>query len=175
MEAILFFVFAVIAVVSALLVVLNKNPITSILFLILSFFALALLYVLLGAQFIAVMQVIVYAGAIMVLFVFMVMMLNLSGKQKWESIGPIRLWLGFGVSALILLVIANAIKGSLGIDSPLDPTMGTIATVGDTLFKHYVLPFELASVMLLIAIVGVVAMIKQKPDKETTENNGGQN
>lgn len=174
MEEVLFIFFALVALVSALLVITKRNPVISILFLILTFFSLALLYVMLGAQFIAAMQVIVYAGAIMVLFVFIVMMLNLNSPQKWDFTGSVRMWLGFATAAAVLLALASALKGALGIHSALDQSQGTISSVGDLLFKSYLLPFELASVLLLVAIIGVVTLIKRPTPKESSVVPGGE-
>jgi len=110
MEAFLFIVIALMAIGSALMVITQRSPINSVLYLVIAFFCLAVLYVMLGAQMVAAFQVIVYAGAIMVLFVFVVMMLNLSKAQEWERIGPIRRWLGFAAAAGVLLVVVTALR-----------------------------------------------------------------
>ena len=163
MESILFVFTALVTLVSALLVITRRNPITSVLFLVLTFVCLAVLYVMLGAQFIAALQVIVYAGAIMVLFLFVVMLLNLRTPQTWEVSGPLRTGLGFIVAGGVLLVAVTALKGGVRAAAALNPQMGTAAAVGDALFRRFLLPFEVASVLLLVAIVGVVAMVKQRP------------
>jgi len=127
---------------------------------------------MLGAQFIAAMQVIVYAGAIMVLFIFVVMMLNLSGSQKWEIIGPVRKILGFVAAAGVLLITVMLLRQSLGLAADLDPSMGTVAAIGETLFQRYLLPFEIASVLLLAAIIGVVAIVRHNPLPEENREGG---
>ena len=163
MEAFLFIVIALMSIGAAVMVITQRSPINSVLYLVIAFFCLAVLYVMLGAQLIAALQVIVYAGAIMVLFVFVVMMLNLSQTQDWERIGAIRRWLGFAAAAGVLLVVVTALRGSLQINAELDPTMGTVNSIGEVLFSRYMLPFEVASVLLLVAIVGVVALVKREP------------
>lgn len=174
MEVALFILIALVAVVSALLVIIRKNPVSSVLFLVLTFFCLAMLYVMLGAQFIAAMQVIVYAGAIMVLFIFVVMLLNLGSDQKWEITGPVRMWLGFGAAAGILLLAVLAFKGMQSSPTEMDASMGTVSAIGKVLFQTYLLPFEVASVLLLVAIIGVVAMVKRKPADVTTVEGGNE-
>lgn len=172
MEAVLFIVISLMSIGAALMVITQRSPINSVLYLVLAFFCLAIFYVMLGAQMVAAFQVIVYAGAIMVLFVFVVMMLNLSKTQDWERIGAIRKWLGFAAAAGVLLVVVTALRGSLGINAPLDPNMGTVESIGAALFGRYMLPFEVASVLLLVAIVGVVAIVKREPPP-TNESEGG--
>jgi len=156
MESILFIIVALTVLISALLVITRRSPITSVLFLVLTFLSIAVLYVMLGAQFIAALQVIIYAGAIMVLFLFVVMLLNLRTPQPWEVSGPLRTGLGFIVAGGVLL----------------DPEMGTVAAVGDALFRRFLLPFEIASVLLLVAIIGVVALVKRRHSPPSGEEGG---
>ncbi len=172
MEAILFIITALITLGSALMVITRKSPISSVLFLILTFFCLAVFYVMLGAQFIAAMQIIVYAGAIMVLFLFILMLLNLRGEQSWEQITPTRIALGFIAAGGLLLVTVAWLKGVGAECAELDPSMGTVSAFGDALFQRFLLPFEITSVLLLGAIIGVVAMIKRKPQEKTEEKRG---
>ncbi|MBT3232000.1 MAG: NADH-quinone oxidoreductase subunit J [Calditrichaeota bacterium] len=174
MEVALFILIALVTVVSALLVIIRKNAVSSVLFLVLTFFCLAMLYVMLGAQFIAAMQVIVYAGAIMVLFIFVVMLLNLGTDQKWEITGPVRKWMGFGSAAGILLIAVLAFRGMQSPTTEMDTSIGTVSSIGETMFQSYVLPFEVASVLLLAAIIGVVAMISRKPVDATTVEGGNE-
>ena len=160
----LFIVLALIAVASALVVITQRHPVNSVLALIVTFFCLAMLYVMLGAQFIAALQVIVYAGAIMVLFLFILMLLNLSQPQKWDVRGPLRTALGFAVAGGVLLIAVTMLRKPLGLSAALDPAMGSVGSVGDALFRRFLLPFEVVSVLLLIAIIGVVALVKREPD-----------
>lgn len=168
MELIFFLLLAVIMVGAALIVITGKKPVNSVLFLILAFFCQAVLYVMLGAPFLAALQVIVYAGAIMVLFVFVLMLLNLKEGSIWEVIPPLRMWLGFGIAAAVFLVAVGALRIVMPLTSAIEPGMGSAARVGEELFTRHLLPFELASVLLLAAIVGVVAMLKQKTEKDIT-------
>lgn len=161
MEFVLFILVALAAVASALLVVTGKNPVYSVLFLVTTFFCLAVLYVLLGAPFIAALQVIVYAGAIMVLFLFVIMLLNLREPQSWDITGQVRRWLGFAVAAGVLLVALAAVRGVTGSGAPLDAQMGSAESIGTALYTRFLLPFEVASVLLLVAIIGVVALLKR--------------
>lgn len=163
MELILFIVIALAAIGSALMVVAGKNPAYSVLFLVTTFFCLAVLYVLLGAPFLAALQVIVYAGAIMVLFLFVVMLLNLRDKQDWDITGSLRRWLGFATAGGILLVTLTAVRTTATREAALNSEIGSPASVGTALFTNYLLPFEVASVLLLVAIIGAVAMLKRDP------------
>ena len=172
MELILFIITGLVALVSAFMVITRRKPISSVLFLVLTFFCLAVLYVMLGAQFIAAMQIIVYAGAIMVLFLFVLMLLSHRGAQTWEVAGPLRKWLGFAAAGGVLLIAATAIQSVGRSDTPLDPTLGTVSAFGDALFNRFLLPFEIASVLLLGAIIGVVAMIKRQPSQNMKEEGG---
>jgi len=172
MEVILFIITALVALGSALMVITRRNPVSSVMFLVLTFFCIAILYVMLGAEFIAAMQIIVYAGAIMVLFLFVLMLLNLRGDQSWENITPTRIGLGF-VAAGGLLVVTVAWLKSVALENvELNPELGTVQAFSDALFQRFILPFEIASVLLLGAIIGVVALIKRKP-LEQDESKGG--
>ncbi|HVE72340.1 MAG TPA: NADH-quinone oxidoreductase subunit J [Thermoanaerobaculia bacterium] len=152
-EVIIFFVFAAIAVVFALVVVLHRNPVVGALSLVASFFALAVMYVLLEAPFLAALQVIVYAGAIMVLFLFVIMLLNLQHVAEPPT-RPIQQFLGytscaaFGIG-LVYFIIKYAIVGRPAAQFP-----STARDVGIRMFEAYVFPFEMVSILLLAAIVG---------------------
>lgn len=172
MEVILFIITALVALGSALMVITRRSPVSSVLFLVLTFFCLAVLYVMLGAQFIAAMQIIVYAGAIMVLFLFVLMLLNLRGEQSWENITPSRIGLGFVATGGLLVVTVAWLKGVGSKGAELDPAIGTVSAFGDALFQRFLLPFEIASVLLLGAIIGVVALIKRKPLEQDQAKGG---
>ncbi len=172
MELILFILVALAAVASALLVVAGKNPVYSVLFLVTTFFCLAILYVMLGAPFVAALQVIVYAGAIMVLFLFVVMLLNLREPQGWDATTQMRRWIGFATAAAVLLVALMAVKGVFDPNASLQVEMGNAESIGLALFTRFLLPFEIASVLLLAAIIGVVTLLKRdsgKPDAKAGE------
>jgi len=165
-EAVLFFIFGGVAVVAALAMVFSKNAIHSALFLLLNLVMVAALYVLLNAQFIAAIQIVVYAGAIVVLILFVVMLL---GAELGEAI-PSWITLRNGVMVLLSLVLLTVI-GTAVFDTlfetrpqygPVTAEMvaqrGSVELVGESLFTTYLLPFELTSVLLLVGIVGVVVL-----------------
>jgi len=168
MEAILFYVFAAVMVISSLMVVFRKNPVHSALFLVLTFFCLGGVYLLLNAQFIAAVQVIVYAGAIMVLFLFVIMLLNLEGEAVSKS--------GHGLqkfSALILSVVLAVSLGSIMTERVLTGEKGAYSlekvnaignseVIGKLLFTDFLLPFEITSILLLAAIIGAVILAKKR-------------
>ena len=157
-----FFVVALVATGSALALILRKNAIHGALFLIVNLGSIAVLYLMLGAEFLAAAQVIVYAGAIMVLFVFAIMVL-IPGK---EETGPdprrgARL-LAVPVGALLFLLLALVVAGRWsGPRGPAGPS-GSVAAVGRLLFTNYLFPFELASVLLLAAMVGVLLLARRR-------------
>jgi NADH-quinone oxidoreductase subunit J len=166
MDVILFLAFAAIAVVCAINVVVQTHPISSALSLIGVMGSLAVLYLLLGAEFIAMAQVIVYAGAIMVLFIFVIMLLNAGAEEKRGRSLAVQL-LGvpgfFGLLALlsysILRLFPHARMVRFG-----DFTGGTAKAVGQALFSRYVLPFEVTSVLMLIAIIGAIVLARKELD-----------
>src|SRR5262245_13153665 len=163
MEKATFAVLASIAVFGAINVVFRRNPVTAALFLVLTFLALSGLFVLLGSGFLAAIQVIVYAGAIMVLFLFVIMLLNLD-RDPFKGFSPLRtlsslLCAVIGVTALIMLVPGSSHEGAA-----IAERGGDGATVGEYLFQHAVLPFEALSLLLLMAMAGVVLIARaQKP------------
>jgi NADH-quinone oxidoreductase subunit J len=168
MEALLFYSLAAVMVVSSLMVILRKNPVHSALFLILTFLCLAGLYLLLNAQFIAAIQVIVYAGAIMVLFIFVIMLLNLEsevaskgghGLQKfWATVISIVLAISF-----VSIMTVKVFTGEKGIFSPETVNAaGNSEVIGRLLFTEFLLPFEITSVLLLAAIIGAIVLAKKK-------------
>lgn len=167
LETVVFYVFAALALTGALLVISFKNPVSSALSLVLTLFSTAVLFVLLLAHFIAVIQILVYAGAIMILFLFTVMFLNLKPEAlNFESKN-----LPFKISALLVVLLFVGYFASLGFKKGLSLSnistsdmdgFGTVEGVGTTLFTDYLLPFELTSVLILVAIIGVVAIAKKR-------------
>jgi NADH-quinone oxidoreductase subunit J len=166
LDIVLFVVFALICAVSSVLMITRSNPIISALFLILNFAALAGIYLLLHAQFIAVAQVIVYAGAIMVLFLFVIMLLR-PEKEKLLAITP-RLKIGAFILAFLVLVqlvyiifiSSSSISDNASVDSSIKA--GTIETIGTELFSKYILPVEAAGFLLLAATIGALVLAKKK-------------
>ncbi len=167
MEAIFFIILSVVAIFSGLMVILKKNPISSILFLILALFTTAALYVMLAAPFIAAVQIIVYAGAIMVLFLFVIMLLNLNRIDEGRS--TVLKTLGVIVAGTMLVVAAVVLRSvAIPADSAflrgVGEDYGTVETFGRSMFTTYLLPFEIASFLLLAAIIGAVVLAKKKLD-----------
>lgn len=150
------------AVGSALMMLLSKNPVKSILWLIVVFFAISGHYVLLNAQFLAIVNIIVYAGAIMVLFLFVVMLMNLNTAP--EPVKNYRLQLigiisGGSLLLILLMALMQSDKQQLVLMKVGDA--GLIKTLGNVLFTNYVLPFEIASILFLSAMIGAVIIGKK--------------
>ncbi|HTK31194.1 MAG TPA: NADH-quinone oxidoreductase subunit J [Candidatus Saccharimonadaceae bacterium] len=162
MTPFLFLGFAALLVASALMVVIHRNPVTSALFLVLAFCSLAGIYLLLGAEFVGMVQIIVYAGAIMVLFLFVIMYLNLSHDVESGVQIAMRRALGWVIGALVVaegLLLAGR-RWFPGPDAhpiaPLHP--GNTQAVGEALYTRYLFPFEITSILLLVAMVGVIVI-----------------
>ena len=165
-ESFTFYLLSAVGIVSALLVVTRRNPVISALFLILNFFCLAGLYLTLHAQFIAVIQILVYAGAIMVLFVFVIMLLNLGDERKlidglsWKKI--VAAGLAFGL-LMELIYVLGVLGSSYGpINAQRAAEIGTAEFVGSQLFTKFLFPFEVTSLILTAAIVGAIVLAKRK-------------
>ena len=163
MESLLFYIFGGLTVLSIILMIFQANPVASALFLVFALFCLSALYVILSAPFIAILQVLVYAGAIMVLFIFVIMLLKLKtadlieDRPSWGMAGIVILGLasvGFMVFYL-LQVPANTFQ-------PVSAGFGEAEGVGRIMFTKYLIPFELTSILLLISIVGVVLLGKKE-------------
>jgi NADH-quinone oxidoreductase subunit J len=166
---VLFGGFAGLAIVSAAACVTRRNPVASALWLVVTLFSLAALFVLLDAQFLAVLQVLVYAGAIMVLFLFVIMLLNVGRAGPTDLKGPIGL--GLGVLLAGLLLVQLLVLRQTSSPSPLGAAVGPprpavgagiIPAIAQPLFTVYLVPFELTSLLLLAAIVGAVVLAKRK-------------
>jgi NADH-quinone oxidoreductase subunit J len=155
---------------SALLCITRKNPVASALWLVVTLFALAALFVLLDAQFIAVLQVLVYAGAIMVLFLFVIMLLNLGRPGPTDIRGPVGLLIAVVLAGAMLFqlrvvgqaTIPEGVRLPPGTVAAAQQQQGMIGSVATPLFEAYLVPFEIASVLLLAAIVGAVVLAKRK-------------
>jgi NADH-quinone oxidoreductase subunit J len=156
MEFAIFFLFAAIAVIFALVVVLHRNPVVGALSLVASFFALAVMYVLLEAPFVAALQVIVYAGAIMVLFLFVIMLLNLQHMAE-PTTRPVQQFLGYtSCAAFGIGLVYYLVKYSVFTSLPDGPFRADTRAIGIRMFEAYVFPFEMVSILLLAAIVGAL-------------------
>ena len=159
---ILFWILAAVAVFSAVMVVISKNPIFSVLWLIITFFCISGHYILLNAQFLFIVNIIVYAGAIMVLFLYVLMLMDLRKdiepqKNKWLKI------IGAVSGGSLLLVLVAALKDSgKQVDELSSGNIGLIENLGHVLFTDYVVPFEISSILFLSAMVGAVVIGKKE-------------
>lgn len=159
----IFYILAAIAVLSGLGVVLAKNPINSVLMLIVTFLTIAGQYILLNAQFLAVVHIIVYMGAIMVLFVFVIMLLNLNKSKEHFHKLMIKVAALLSAGLLFLVLLAASSKVLLTAPAaPLSGDMGLVRNLGLVLFRDYLFPFETASVLFLSAMVGAVVLGKRE-------------
>ena len=160
----LFWFLSVVALFSALMVITSKNPVYSVLWLIATFFAISGHYILLNAQFLAIVNIIVYAGAIMVLFLFVIMLMNLNKesepqKNRWLKLA------GAVAGGCLLLVLVAALKDSDIKQQQVlvnEGSIGLIKNLGKELFTTYVVPFEISSVLFLSAMVGAVVIGKKE-------------
>lgn len=160
MYLILFIVFAGLCLAGAVNLLLQRHPINSALSLIVVMVSLAVLYLLLGAEFLAAAQVIVYAGAIMVLFTFVVMLLNAGREERTMGSRSARA-VGFPAVAVVMAVIATAIIKATGLNgATLSQGITTTEDLSKVLFRDLLLPFEVTSVLVLIAILGAVALAR---------------
>ncbi|NOT94043.1 NADH-quinone oxidoreductase subunit J family protein [Ferruginibacter sp.] len=161
---ILFILLSVMAVGSALMVITRKNPVHSVLYLIVTFFAISGHYILLNAQFLAIVNIIVYAGAIMVLFLFVVMMMNLNMNSEPQKNKMLQFAGVISGGSLFLVLVAALIKSKAvtGAMEMQTGDYGLIKNLGKILFSDYVLPFEISSVLFLSAMVGAVVISKKE-------------
>jgi NADH-quinone oxidoreductase subunit J len=167
----LFLGFGVLLVATAVMVIVHRNPVTSALFLVLSFCSLAGIYLLLQAEFLGMVQVIVYAGAIMVLFLFVIMYLNLQHDVETGAQIAVRRGIGWMVGALLLLfgmLLANRgwSPGPVAAQLPAQGH-GNAAAIGQVLYSRFLFPFEITSVLLLVAMVGAIVLAKGRPPAES--------
>ncbi|HEY5510672.1 MAG TPA: NADH-quinone oxidoreductase subunit J [Prolixibacteraceae bacterium] len=158
----LFFILSFIAIYAALKVLISKSPMHSVLYLTLAFFAIAGHYILLNAQFLAVVHIIVYAGAIMVLFIYTVMLLNLNIQGDFPKSRLAKI--AGAIAGALLLLVLIAVFRSYDLKMIADPTLnqiGLVKNLGKVLFEDYYLPFELSSILFLAAMVGAVMLGKK--------------
>jgi NADH-quinone oxidoreductase subunit J len=170
---IFFYGLSVLTIFAALMVVLSRNPVHSVLYLILTFFLITAHYVLLNAQFLAIVNIIVYAGAIMVLFLFVLMLLNLNTETEPMKSDFIKLMASIFAGTLLLGIVV-AIKVAIPNELPaavnVNNGMGLVKSLGQVLFSRYVIPFEISSILFLAAMVGAVMIGKRKEADEVLVN-----
>jgi NADH-quinone oxidoreductase subunit J len=163
LNKIIFIYFAAVIIISAVLMITRRNPIHSVLLMLLLFFHIAGLFVLLNAEFLAAVQLIVYAGAILILYLFVVMLLNVDKERSVKRAN--RYWpvmAGFGIviaSEIVLLIV----RGTFAVDAGqlMKPGFGSVNALGVELYTNYLVPFEIASVILLVGLVGAVMLAKK--------------
>jgi NADH-quinone oxidoreductase subunit J len=168
-EAVAFYGISAFILGFAVLVVSTRNTVHAVLYLVLNFLAVAALYVLLTAQFLAVIQILVYAGGIVVLYLFVVMLVNLKRPPEDHSAPQRRGWLGVGLAGLVLAQLgAILIWGGTGV--PADPqtmqnsdlAINNVERIGMLLYTDYLVPFEVASMLLLVAMIGAIILAKRE-------------
>jgi NADH-quinone oxidoreductase subunit J len=160
MQDILFYIFSALALGCGLLVLTSRNPVNSAMFLVLTLASLAGLFVLLHAFFLAAIQILLYAGAVMVLFLFVIMLLDLKAEQrrKIQLFGVIG---GVVAVAAIAWIFFGTLPPAQALGNPIAAPEGSTAALGGLLFTQYLLPFEIVSVVLLVAMIGVVLLSKR--------------
>ena len=168
LEALVFYTLAALIIGFGVLVVTTKNPVHCVLFLVANFLCVAMIYVLLAAEFLAMIQVLVYAGGIVVLYLFVVMLVNLKRPPEAHSDPHRKTKLGLGLSAAVLAELALlAFRSS---DMPVRPIVeaaavpvtGNTEVVGWMLYTSYLIPFEIASMLLLVAMIGAIVLAKRE-------------
>lgn len=165
----IFYILGGLTIGTALMVVLSKHPVRSVLYLVLTFFLISANYVMMNAQFIAIVNIIVYAGAIMVLFLFVLMLLNLNKENEPKHSPLMTIGAAVAGGGLFLVVVAamrDAILAAPMIDTNSEH-VGLVENLGKVLFTKYVLPFEVSSILFLAAMVGAVLLAKR--EKQTIE------
>lgn len=162
----IFYLVAFLSIIFALMTIFTKNPVHSVLYLVITFFTFTIHYILLNAQFIAIVNFIVYMGAIMVLFLFVLMLLNLN--QDTEPLKSTLVKVMATVAGMCLLVTTLAAFKLVGVGDKLvgpQEEIGLVENLGKVLFKEFLLPFEISSILLLTAMVGAVLLAKKDTKK----------
>ena len=162
MSQYIFYFLSFLAILSALMVVISKNPIHSVLYLIITFFAIAGHYVLLNAQFLAAVHIIVYAGAIMVLFLYLIMMLNLNAEVEpnKSTLQKVAATIAGGILMIVMVGAFRNVAPETSVT--FGNQAGLIKNLGHTLFNDFALPFEVSSILFLAAMVGAVMLGKKE-------------
>jgi NADH-quinone oxidoreductase subunit J len=173
MNKLIFFYFAIVILASAILTITRRNPVHSILFMLLLFFHIAGVFVLLNAEFLAAVQIIVYAGAILILYLFVVMLLNVDRESSAARANRFWPWMvAFGIviaGEIVLLISRGTFPAETG--QPMQLAGTGVNELGIVLYQKYLVPFEIASVILLVGLVGAVMLakknVKEQDEKET--------
>ncbi|MBI5308629.1 MAG: NADH-quinone oxidoreductase subunit J [Planctomycetes bacterium] len=168
MESYLFYIVGTIAVLAAVYLIFERNPVFCALYLIQTMVCIAVLYILLEAQFIAAVQMIVYAGAIMVLFLFVIMLLNIKGDEESRRSFPFRkipaILMGIGLLTVICIILkSKLLQGKQDVYTVAHiESIGNTQLIGNLLFTDYLLPFEITSILLFVAAIGAIMLAKRK-------------
>ncbi len=166
----LFYILSSLTLFTALMVIISKHPIRSILFLVITFFLISAHYVLLNAQFLALVNVVVYAGAIMVLFLFVVMFLNLNQEiERFKSWIPVSSAALSGAGLFLMLLSAYRTSSTIPVENTGGYEIGLVENLGEILYRDYLFPMEICSVLFLVAMIGVV-LLGRKERLESVKN-----
>ena len=169
-ELILFFILAAIAILTAISMLASENAIYSAMFLVLNFVTVAVLYLLLNAAFIAMVQITIYAGAIMVLFIFVIMLLGAEKAAKGKDLrwqGPLAFLLGSVLVVEFAYIVFRQQQGLLPAIEAVPELFGSPASIGELLFNHYLIPFEVTSILLLVAMVGAILLTREEREEKS--------
>jgi len=171
-ESVLFLLFAILAAGGGIMMIASRNPVASLMYLVLTFFALSGIFVMLDAHFLAAVQIIVYAGAIMVLFLFVIMLLNLGHREEIDMRSHltrlVALVVGSSLFAVVAALVLQGEKSSLASEEgtvvmeAILRSRGAVGAVAEPLFTSYLVPFELTSLLLLVAIVGAIVLARRR-------------
>ncbi len=167
-ELVLFIIFGLAAVFGAIMMVWARNPVYSAMGLMLTMFSVAVFYVSNSAHFVAAVQVIIYAGAVMTLFLFVIMLIGVDKEEDRTENLPIQRPLALGLMALFGggVMVAGRFAWTTGVRNPLDPVNGTVEAIGNELFRRWVLPFEITALLLIVAAAGAIALAFFRDDEE---------
>lgn len=158
----IFYTLSILTIFTAIMVVASKHPIRSILYLVATFFLISAHYVLLNAQFLALVNVVVYAGAIMVLFLFVVMFLNLNKDiERFKSWIPVFAAL-ISAGTLLMIFLSATRTSQVTIESAGSHDIGLVETIGEVLYRDYLFPMEICSVLFLVAMIGIVLLNRKE-------------
>jgi len=167
-ETVLFVIFGLAALFGAVTMVWARNPVYSAMGLMLAMFSFAVFYVSNAAHFVAAVQVIIYAGAVMTLFLFVIMLIGVDKAEDRSENLPMQRPLALGLIALfgVGVVVAGRLAWTTGTPNPLDPVNGTLEAIGDELFRTWLLPFEITALLLIVAAAGAIALAFFKDDDD---------
>ncbi|MCC6752382.1 MAG: NADH-quinone oxidoreductase subunit J [Saprospiraceae bacterium] len=158
----IFYVLAALTLITAFMVVISRHPIRSVLFLVATFFLISAQYILLNAQFLALVNIIVYAGAIMVLFLFVIMFLNLSRDlERFSSWMPIAA-AGISIGGIGLLLLSAFRVAQTNVEYTGNPEAGLVEQIGEVLYRDFLFPMEVCSVLFLVAMIGIVLLNRKE-------------